>query len=91
MIFEMSQPNRFKDPMICSFIELLGVNRDIVVREQIEKYVHKSIQISQNLFKYRSLYYKNCSGDEKIHLINVLNQNISIVKPSENNLTHYYH
>jgi len=77
---EMKRSARFRDPLILSFLELLGVNRDLVVREQIEKYVTKSVEASKNLYKHRSLYYKNSSCDEKVHLINILNHNIAIRK-----------
>lgn len=50
MIFEINQINRFKDSLICSFIELLGVNRDVTIREQIEKYVQKSIEASTKIY-----------------------------------------
>jgi hypothetical protein len=32
MTTEINDPSRFKDPLICSFINLLGVNRDSTVR-----------------------------------------------------------
>lgn len=83
--------NRFRDPTICSLVELLGVNKDAVVREQVGKYVLKSMQVATTLYEYRSLYYRNCSGDEKIHLINVLNQNISIMKSGQDSLTQCYY
>jgi t-SNARE complex subunit (syntaxin) len=35
---------------------------------------------SRKIYEFKTLFYSNCSGDEKTHLINVLNRKLQIGK-----------
>ena len=70
--------NKAVDPFSKSILGLLGVSSDKVIKEVIDSYIGWVQQIGPCKLRYLALYYRNCQGDGKTHLVNLLNAKLTI-------------
>ena len=88
----MNLEDRYKDPLICSFINLLGIINEKNAREGVYKFVEHTLSKNGQVMKNKAKYYTSCCIDEKSHLVNVLNHclriNLSKQKSTKLNTDH---